>query len=193
MQYDMRWLDVSHLEEIRTLSEETYANPKTNYPIALKPESTIFEMFLVPDDVGGHEWRKTLGVFDKEGKLAMVAGIRRMPYQPTWLLSFVLSSTKNMAMVRMFREMMIFLCDHHEALGINEFAVCSPADREDGYRKIMRFLRERYVTWVECVIPKGERSPWPMHHAMVGFALHNYDVQLRRYIKRRERMDPDEE
>ena len=193
MQNNMRWLDMSSLSDIKALAEISYANPKENYPVALKPDSRMFELFLVPEDVGGHEWRRTLGVFDDNGQLIMVAGIRRMQHQPVWLLSFVLSSLKNIAMVRTFRDMIMHLCDFHENIGINEFAVASPAGREESYRKIMRFLRERYITWVECTIPAGERSPWPTYHSMLGFAIHSYDVNLRRYIKRRERMDIDED
>ena len=192
MQYNMRWLDQDSLLDIHGLSAASYANPKDTYPVALKPDSRMFELFLVPDTVGGHEWRKTLGVFDQDGKLVMAAGIRRMQHQPVWLLSFVLSSLKSSAMVRAFRDMIMFLCDFHESIGINEFAVASPAGREEGYRKIMRFLRERYVTWVECTIPAGERSPWPVFHSMLGYAIHTYDVNLRRYVKRRTRMDADE-
>jgi len=193
MQDNMKWLDESSLDEIKALAEATYANPKDNYPVALKPSSSMFELFLVPESVGGHEWRRTLGVYDDKGKLAMVVGIRRLQHQPIWLLSFVVSSQKNIAMVRMFRDMINYLCDYHESIGFNEFAVASPAGREESYRKIMKFLRERYITWVECVIPAGQRSPWPAYHSMLGFAIHNYDVHLRRYVKRRERMEPDEE
>jgi len=189
----MRWLDESSLDEIKALAEATYANPKDNYPVALKPSSSMFELFLVPESVGGHQWRRTLGVYDDQGKLVMIAGIRRLQHQPIWLLSFVVSSQKNIAMVRMFRDVINYLCEYHENIGFNEFAVASPAGREESYRKIMKFLRERYITWVECVVPAGQRSPWPAYHSMLGFAIHNYDVHLRRYVKRRERMEMDEE
>lgn len=192
MQYNMKWLDMEHLDSVKELSASSYSNPKDTYPVALKPDSRMFELFLVPESQGGHEWRKTLGVFDADGNMIMAAGIRRMQHQPVWLLSFVLSSQKNVGMVRAFRDMIVFLCDYHEQIGINEFAVASPAGREESYRKIMRFLRERYITWVECTIPAGERSPWPIYHSMLGYAIHSYDVNLRRYIKRRDRMEPDE-
>ena len=189
----MKWLDVAHLDDIKALSASSYSNPKNTYPVALKPDSRMFDFFLVPESVSGHEWRKTLGVFDDSGNLLMAAGIRRMQHQPVWLLSYVLSSQKNIGMVRAFRDMIIFLCDYHEQIGINEFAVASPVGREESYRKIMRFLRERYITWVECTIPAGERSPWSVYHSMLGYTIHNYDVNLRRYVKRRDRMDIDEQ
>lgn len=192
MRYTMKWLGIESLGSINELAASSYANPKDTYPVALKPNSAMFSFFLVPETVGGHEWRKTLGVFDENGTLLMAAGIRRMQHQPVWLLSYVLSSQKNIGMVRAFRDMIVFLCDYHEQIGINEFAVASPNGREESYRKIMRFLRERYVTWVECIIPAGERSPWPVFHSMLGYAIHNYDVNLRRYVKRRKRMELDE-
>jgi hypothetical protein len=86
-----------------------------------------------------------------------------------------------------------FIVRFPSSLGINEWYVSSPGGREESYRKIMRFLRERYITWVECTIPAGTRSPWPVYHSMLGYAIHNFDVNLRRYVKRRERMEPDEE
>ena len=193
MQDNMKWLDMSNLDEIQALAQQTYANPKDTYPVALQPDSRMFELFLVPESISGHEWRKTLGVYDADGNLIMVAGIRRMQYQPVWLLSFVLSNQKNIAMVRTFRDMIMALCDYHESIGINEWYVSSPGGREESYRKIMRFLRERYITWVETTIPAGTRSPWPVYHSMLGYAIHNFDVNLRRYVKRRERMEPDEE
>lgn len=192
MHYNMKWMDVSELDEIKALSASSYANPKDTYPVALKPDSRMFELFMVPESVKGHEWRKTLGVYDEGGNLIMAAGIRRLQHQPVWLLSYVLSTQKNMGMVRAFRSMILFLCDYHENIGINEFAVASPSTREEGYRKIMRFLRERYITWVECTIPAGTRSPWPVYHSMIGYAIHDYDINLRRYVKRRDKMDPDE-
>lgn len=192
MRYTMKWLDIKSLDAINELASSSYANPKDTYPVALKPNSVMFPFFLVSEDVTGHEWRKTLGVFDENGNMLMVAGIRRMQHQPVWLLSYVLSSQKNIGMVRAFREMITFLCDYHESIGINEFAVASPAGREESYRKIMRFMRDRYVTWVECTIPAGERSPWPVFHSMLGYSIYNYDINLRRYVKRRDRMEIDE-
>lgn len=193
MQNSIKWLTMDDLNDVKTLAEASYANPKETYPVALQPDGRMFELFLVDEKEGGSQWRKTLGVYDAANRLIMVAGIRRMGHQPVWLLSYVLSSQKNIRMVKTFRDMIVYLCDYHESIGFNEFAVASPAGREESYRKIMRFLRERYITWVECVIPAGERSVWPSYHSMLGYAIHTYDVQLRRYIKRRERMEPDEE
>lgn len=193
MPHNMKWLDISSLNDIKALVGQIYEDSKETYPIMLEPDLKIFELFLVPQDVNGSEWRKTLGIYDSDNNLVMIAGIRRMQFQPIWLLNFVVSSTKNISMVRTFRDMIIYLCDYHESVGINEWYVANPNDKEENYRKIMKFLRERYITWVECVIKAGERSPWPVYHSMLGHATHNHDVNLHRYVKRRDRMEPGEE
>jgi hypothetical protein len=69
---------------------------------------------------------------------------------------------------------------------MNEFYVTYPSTREAAYSKIMLPVRERYFTFVECIVPKNERHPYGFIHELMGGALHPHDMSFRRYILRRD-------
>jgi hypothetical protein len=68
---------------------------------------------------------------------------------------------------------------------MNEFYVTYPSSRESAYSKIMLPVRERYFTFIECVVPKNERHPYGLIHELMGGVLHTHEMSFRRYILRR--------
>ena len=88
--------------------------------------------------------------------------------------------------IPIFRILVKELCEFHEAAGMNEFYVTYPSTREAAYSKIMLPVRERYFTFIECVVPKNERHPYGFIHELMGGTLHPHDMSFRRYILRRE-------
>ena len=54
----------------------------------------------------------------------------------------------------------------------------------------MLFMRERYFTFVETTIPAKTASSFGFIHELSGKTLHPHDINLRRYILRREDMTP---
>jgi len=145
----------------------------------------FFRMFLIPSEFNNHNIRKAFGLFRDDECICLV-GVRRWGHLPSWSISWLLSPSIGARFIPIFRVLMKELCDFHEAAGMNEFYVTYPSNREAAYSKIMLPIRERYFTFIECVVPTNERHPYGFIHELMGGTLHPHDMTFRRYILRRD-------
>lgn len=186
MQYNIRWLTSSELDKVIKLSANVYNNSSDSYGPNLGPDSNIFKMFLISEDVIGSEYRKVAGVFSSENELIMAIGVRQMHNVPAWLFSWVLSDIKTSKFVIVFKDALKFICNFFESINCNEFYVIHPATRENAYKHIIKFMRERYWTFIEMTIPKFTKCEYSFYWMLMGYQLYHYDVNIRRYILKRE-------
>jgi len=145
----------------------------------------FFRMFLIPSEFNNHNIRKAFGLF-KDDECICLVGVRRWGHLPSWSISWLLSPSIGARFIPIFRVLMKELCEFHEAAGMNEFYVTYPSNREAAYSKIMLPVRERYFTFIECVVPKNERHHYGFIHELMGGTLHPHDMTFRRYILRRD-------
>lgn len=145
----------------------------------------FFKMFLIPSQFNNHNIRKAFGLF-KDDECICLVGVRRWGHLPSWSISWLLSPSIGARFIPIFRILVQELCDFHEKAGMNEFYVTYPSNREAAYSKIMLPVRERYFSFIECVVPKNERHPYGFIHELMGGTLHPHDMSFRRYILRRE-------
>jgi hypothetical protein len=148
----------------------------------------FFRMFLIPSEFNNHNIRKAFGLF-KDDECICLVGVRRWGHLPSWSISWLLSPSIGPRFIPIFRILVQELCDFHEKAGMNEFYVTYPSTREAAYSKIMLPIRERYFTFVECVVPKNERHPYGFIHELMGGTLHPHEMSFRRYILRRDNTD----
>jgi len=190
MQYSMRWLQHGERHRIQALSDHVYKNEKNNYPNALNSaKSSLFDLFLIPANTVDSDIRRVLGVFDDSGHLITAVGARSLKTYPCWYLSWTISEVQTIAFVKIWRDIVQFLCRHYESQNLNEFYVISPCDREEAYRRLMQPLRTKYWTFVETKISSGMKPDFSLYWSIMGYTLYPYDINIRRYILKR---DPDE-
>jgi hypothetical protein len=145
----------------------------------------FFKLFVMPSRFNNHNVRKAFGLFKDDECVALV-GVRRWGHLPSWSISWLLSPSIGPRFIPMFRIIVAELCKYHEEAGMNEFFVTYPSDRESAYSRIMAPVRERYYSFVECTVEKGERHPYGFIFELMGSVLHPHSMNLRRYILRRE-------
>jgi hypothetical protein len=183
--FRIRWLRYEERGDIKVLSRTVYADKKESYPDNLASSSPLYDLFLIPPDVIGAELRKVAVAVDENDEILVAIGVRQMQPIPAWYLSWTLSGVSTYAFSKIWKEMIKFLCEYFEGIGCNEFYVLNPADREEVYRRMMKFLRDRYWTFVEQTIPKRSRSINSLYNALMGHTTYAYDVNIRRYILQR--------
>jgi len=187
MQYNIRWLNYSEQHLIKELSLRIYANPKNSYPLNLDAKtSSIYSLFMVPPDTVGAETRKIAVVTDEFDQIVVATGVRELYSMPAWLLSWTLSSVSSVAFVKIWQDLVRFICAYFEDRNINEFYVINPAEREEAYRRMTKFMRERYWTFVETTIPENQTTDYSLYNSFMGWALYPYAINIRRYILKRE-------
>jgi hypothetical protein len=186
----VRWLSYEERDLIKDLSRSIYSNRKSNYPDNLDvSKSPLYDLFLIPNYVIGSELRKVCVATDETGKILIAIGVRQIQPVPAWLLSWALSDLSSYQFARVWRQCIDFLCSYFEGIDVNEFYVLNPEDREESYRRIMKFLRDRYWTFVETTIAPGSRTNHSLYNAFMGHTTYPYQVHIRRYIKKREHHD----
>ena len=197
MSYTLKPLEFSDLDSTVETALKIYANSDPDKYPDFKITNDVdrstrfqkfFRMFLIPSDFNNHNIRKAFGLF-KDDECICLVGVRRWGHLPSWSISWLLSPSIGARFIPIFRELMAKLCKFHEFAGMNEFYVTYPSDREAAYSKIMLPVRERYFTFVECVVPKNERHPYGFIHELLGATLHPHDMSFRRYILRRDNTD----
>lgn len=188
MQYHMKWLTHSDIPMIMQLSTIVYKNEKETYPLNLKPSdnqenfSNIIQIFLVSDTYLGYDQRVVLGIFDDTDKLLIAIGVRKLLSIPAWTLSWTISIIKTFSFLPIWKNGLLFIIDEMEKNGYKEFFVINPTLKEKVYEKLMRFLRDRYYTFVEINIDKGNKTKHSLYWSIMGYQLYPYDINIRRYI-----------
>ena len=194
MPYTLKALEFSDLDSTVATALKIYENADPDKYPEFKITNDVdratrfqkfFRMFLIPSEFNNHNIRKAFGLF-KDDECICLVGIRRWGHLPSWSISWLLSPSIGPRFIPIFRILIQELCDFHEAAGMNEFYVTYPSTREAAYSKIMLPVRERYFTFVECVVPKNERHPYGLIHELMGGTLHPHEMSFRRYILRRE-------
>ena len=187
MQYNIRWLDYTEQHQIKALSLRIYENPKNSYPLNLDAKSShLFSLFMVPPDAVGADTRKIAVVADEHGQIVVATGVRELSTMPAWLLSWTISEVSSAAFVKIWRDLLKFICAYFENRDINEFYVVNPAEREESYRRMTKFMRERYWTFVEKTITENQKSDYSLYNSFMGWSLYPYTINIRRYILKRE-------
>jgi len=184
----MKWLDKSDINLLKDLSNNVYSRKKDSYPASLNASSPsqIFDLFLVPPEVIGSDQRRILGVFDEDHRLVMASGTRIVFGMPAWTLEWTLSEISSVSFVDVWKSHLAVLCSHYENIGYNEFYVISPVARERAYRHIMKPMRRRYWTFVETIIPRNQKAKHSLHWSLMSYGSYPYDINIRRYILKRE-------
>lgn len=150
----------------------------------------FFGAFLKPCEFNDYNIRQTYALVDENGNYQAAVGVKRLPFMPSWSLSWLLSPMIGVKFIPAFRQIISGLCEIHEAAGMNEFYVTYPTSREEAYSRIMLPFRERYYSFVECTIPAYTRSPYHQIYELMGHTLNPHDMNLRRYILRRPNTEP---
>ena len=192
--YKLKQFDNTNLEVVLNLATTIYDNTDPDkYPDfrvgfdidQVKEREKFFNMFMLdPEKFKNCSQRATYGVYNGD-KLISAVGVRRLPHSPSWCFAWILSPAMGIKFVPMFREIVTKLCSIHEDLGLNEFYLTYPEDREEPYSRIMLFLRERYYTFVEMTIPAKTLTHYSLVNELLGRTLHPHSMNFRRYILRR--------
>jgi hypothetical protein len=151
----------------------------------------FFSAFLVPSSFNDYNIRQAYAFVNDDGEYQAAVGVRRWGHMPSWSVGWLLSPSLGVRFIPMFRKIMDELCKIHEAAGMNEFYVTYPTSREAAYSKIMLPFRDRYYSFVECTLPAKTVSPYGFIHSLMGSTIHPHDMNLRRYILRRENTEPE--
>ena len=195
MSYSLRPVTPDQLDNLVDFAKTIYANTDPNkYPefrISGDIDDTVrlskfFNAFILPSKFNDYNIRQAYAVYDSNGVIQAAVGVRRWNNLPSWSVSWMLSPSIGVRFIPLFRQCMVELCKIHEAAGMNEFYVTYPTSREAAYSKIMLPFRERYYSFVECTLPARQMSPYALIHSLMGSALHPHEMNLRRYILRRE-------
>ena len=185
MQLSIRWLRYQERDLIKDLACEIYTHKKENYPVNLAGNSEVYDLFLLSPTTIGWESRRVAVAVDETGKIHAAVGVRELHAMPAWLLSWTLSSVSSASFIKVWKKMIKFLCEHYEAKGINEMYVVNPVDREEAYRRLMLFMRDKYWTFIETTVNHGNRCNYSLYYAFMGYTAYTYDINIRRYILKR--------
>jgi len=186
MQFSVKWLDYSDRHVIKDIAKSVYTKPSHLYPTNLSGDSPLYNYFLVPPSVIGSDQRKVAVIVNSNGEPVVATGVRELGNIPAWLLSWTVSSISSMSFVAAWRQTLNFTTAYYESKSINEFYVVSPVEREEAYSRMTSFMRNRYWTFVEQTIPKGTRPTHSLYHTITGNILYTYDINIRRYILKRD-------
>lgn len=187
MQFRVRKLTIEDLTIIEDMASKKFDVTNTNAIIFQDVGAKqVFRHFVLPDNVAGSNRFMSFGCFDENENLYGVIGIRCMDEKPSWLLSFIVTSSDCPPTlgVRIIQHLLNYAVTYQEERGYFQWFVSSKAEKFHAWQKLFLSLRKRYHHYVYGSVPAGELPKWLGTLELTGNKIFPYDINISMYIRK---------
>lgn len=175
-------------DDCKTVEEMADAKLKatnTNEGVFTDGTGLVFANFMLPDNIYGSENMQSFGYFDSNGELLGILGLRCLPNQPAWILSFIVTSIKIKNSVEVIKELMSFAINFQEQQGRFQWFVISKLDKFKAWQKLFKGARSTYHHFVYGRIPANSMPKWLSMLQLSGNKLFPYDTNISMYVSKK--------
>ena len=142
----------------------------------------IFHLYMLPDTVIGHDKFAAFGYFENN-ELKGIIGARTIN-QMSWILSFIVTSTKSVDGIRVIRALIKALTEYQESRNMIQWYVVSKGERYLSWQRLFKHLREKYHHFVYAKTPANEIPQWNQVLIFTGGKLFPYDTTVSMYVSK---------
>jgi hypothetical protein len=187
MQFRVRKLTENDLSVIEDMATRKFDVTNTSATIFQDTSAkNVFRHFVLPDHVAGSNRYLSFGCFDENENLLGLIGIRCMDEKPSWLLSFIVTSSDCSPTVgiKIILNLLNYAVDYQEKKGYFQWFVSSKAEKFHAWQKLFLGLRKRYHHYVYGHVPAGELPKWLGTMELTGNKVFPYDINISMYIRK---------
>lgn len=185
MAIHIRKLGIPDLIAVEEMAAKKIAATGTDSNIFQDPYAEpIYKHFILDEEVYGSELFGVYGCFDGN-ELIAVLGYRCIRNEPSWVLSFVITSVDCTSPIAVIKQLMERAVYELEQRGYFQWFVVSRLDKFKAWQKLFRHARLNYHHYVYSRTKANELPRWNSALALSGNKLFPYDTNISMYISKR--------
>jgi hypothetical protein len=181
MAIHLRRLVTEDLAVIEQMAKEKLVMTNTKSFVFEDNGVAVFKYFVLPDSIYGAEKMRCYGYFEDE-KLLAVLGLRTFDQFPSWILSFIVTSTDCKNSIASIKFLLEYTMVEQEKLGYYQWFTVSKLDKFDVWQKLFKEVRQRYHHYVYARIPANTMPKWLGHLNFSRGKLFPYDINISMYM-----------
>ena len=188
---NIRMLTEEDLPIIEALSTKKLASTKTSEHIftgtgiLLGSSGLVFKHFVLPDSTIGSQRMRCFGYFTDDRKLIGVIGIRNQDYQPSWVLSFIITDVECDNSIQVIKSLMSYVVEHQESKGMFQWFVISKLEKFKVWQKLFGGARSNYHHYVYARVVANTMPKWLNILQLSGNKLFPYDINVSMYVSKK--------
>lgn len=180
---NIRLLVDSDLLLMEELTSQKLKSTNTTESIFMSGESMILKFFVLPDNIIGHDKCRCFGYFDGDELLGII-GIRNVENNPSWILSFIITSVDCKKSIFVIKSLMEFVIAHQENKGKFQWFVISKLEKFISWQKLFNGARSNYHHYVYGRVPANTVPKWLEVLRLCGNKLFPYDTNISMYMSK---------
>jgi hypothetical protein len=184
MEVYIRKLTHDDLESLVRLSKEKLEGGRADYAdfIGLG-DDTIFQWYVLPDDVRGSQKFSSYGYF-QDDQLVAAIGFKLLGNSPEWILTFIVTSPKLTNGIGVIKDLLARVIEEQERLEYYHWYVVSANRRFKSWQRLFLHLREKYHHFTYAVIPANQPPKKLDLLEITGKKIFPYDITISMYISK---------
>jgi hypothetical protein len=181
---EIRILNSDDLYLIEALAEKKIEDSGTPRNVFMGDEGLVFKHFVLPNTTIGGNRMRCFGYFT-EGNLVAIIGIRNQDYQPSWILSFIVTGVDCDNSIKVIKSLMTHVIEHQEKLGMFQWFVVSRLEKFKAWQKLFNGARSNYNHYVYARVKANTMPKWLGILQLNGNKLFPYDTNISMYVSKK--------
>lgn len=183
---NIRKLTENDLSMMEHMASEKFSKSQDNLQFLFSDTSgLVFKLFVVPENVYGHDKLQAYGYFDEDNKLLGMIGYRNIDYQPSWVLSFIVTSIECKNSLQIIKKLLDHVLTIQEAEGKYQWFVISKLDKFKSWQRLFNGARSNYHHYVYARVLANNMPKWLNILQLSGNKLFPYDINVSMYVSRK--------
>lgn len=181
--YTLRKLEYDDLPIIEAMAKEKLVMTNTASHVFEDNGVAVFKYFVLPKTIYGAEKMRCYGYFIDD-QLQAVLGLRNYDHTPSWILSFIVTSTQCKNTIYAIKQLLMYSIEEQEKLGLYQWYTVSKLDKFDVWQKLFKEVRQRYHHYVYARVAANEMPKWLGHLSFSRGKLFPYDINISMYMSK---------
>ena len=181
---EIRMLNSDDLHLIEALAEKKIEDTSTPRHVFMGDEGLVFKHFVLPNTTIGGNRMRCFGYFT-DGNLMAIIGIRNQEYQPSWILSFIVTDVNCDNSITVIKSLMTHVIEYQESVGMFQWFVVSKLTKFRAWQNIFGKVRSNYHHYVFARVPANTMPKWLGVLQLNGNKLFPYDINISMYVSKK--------
>lgn len=182
----LRLLTINDLPVMEEISKKKFEQSNTNLEFVFSDTNgLVFKNFVLTEDIHGYDRLRAFGYFDEDNNLLGMLGIRNLDYEPSWILSYIVTSKDCKNSLQIIKDLLHFALDYQEKKGKFQWFVISKLDKFRSWQRLFNSARSNYHHYVYGRVLANQMPKWLASLQLSSNKLFPYDINISMYMSKK--------
>jgi hypothetical protein len=179
--------DLGTIEELAKLKIKATKTDENVFSQGVFSEAgnLVFKHFVLPESTLGGQRLRCFGYYNVDGELTGVIGIRNHDTEPSWILSFIVTSVESKSSIQIIKELMAYVIEYQEEQGRFQWFVISKLSKFKAWQKLFGGARSSYHHYVYARVKANTMPKWLGALKISGNKLFPYEINISMYMSKK--------